>query len=78
MRSCSVPLKKFGNDLWADLGALGSRVWEVTCEKSDLKDNQYSFIGGHRVRLFKLKDNVHFKLPADFKVDIRAVPATGR
>jgi hypothetical protein len=41
-------------------------------------ENKYSFAGGHRVRLYRFKDNVHWRIPAGVELDISRVdPTTG-
>jgi hypothetical protein len=67
-----LPVKKWGATKWADLGSLG-HIHEIIGEKFDMKDNNYSFAGGHRVRLFKVKNNVHFKIPEGVTLDISGV-----
>lgn len=55
--------------------ALGSHAYDVIGE--DVKQlNDISFIGGHRVRLYRFKKNVHFKLPpSGVELNIVDVPA---
>jgi len=38
-----------------------------------LKDNGYSFIGGHRVRRYAVKGNVNWKIPEGISLDVSAV-----
>lgn len=66
-----LPIKDFGGAKWAELGALGTH--EICGEQCHLADSKFSFIGGHRVRLFKFKKNVHWKLPTGVELDISGV-----
>lgn len=71
-----VPVKTVGKDAWADLGAL-CLTHEIVGEHVERKNENFSFAGGHRVRLYKFKKNVHFKVPEGVSLDIADVPATG-
>lgn len=71
--SVRVPLKDFKSEKWGDLGALGHHTFEIIGEKVDKKNDKFSFLGGHRVRLYKFTKNVHFKIPAGIELDISAV-----
>ena len=67
-----VPLKAVGTERWGQLSALGDH--HLICgEDVKLKDPNFSFAGGHRVRLYSFKKNVHWKIPAGVPVDIAAV-----
>ena len=44
---------------------VGEKVWEA--------DSNYKFAGQHRVRLYKFKKNVCFKVQAGVQLDIAAV-----
>lgn len=66
-----VPIKKVGSEEWGDLSALGLAheiVGEIAKQKNDK-----SFAGGHRVRLFYFKKNVHWRI-ATAQFDISDVP----
>lgn len=67
-----IPVKKVGKDLWGDLGAIAV-THDICGETVKLKDMQYSFAAGHRVRLYHFKKNVHFRLPAGLLLDITEV-----
>jgi hypothetical protein len=73
-QSIAVPVKKVGNVLWGDLTAFGL-AHEVCGERVDMVNQQFSFQGGHRVRLYKFKKNVHWKIPVGIQLDISAVDA---
>lgn len=67
-----VPINKDG---WGNLSALGI-THEIVGETVKLRDDKYSFAGGHRVRLFHFKKNVHWRISsAEFDItDVK--PAT--
>ena len=71
-KSISVPLKFVGKKAWGDLSKFGLSH-EICAERVDIVDNQYSFAGGHRVRLYKFKKNVHWGIPAGVDIEISAV-----
>ena len=54
------------------LDCWGNRSVDVVAEKGGLVDAKFSFLGQHRVRLFRFWDNVHFKLPPQ-RLDISKV-----
>jgi hypothetical protein len=61
-----VPIKEWNGDRWGALCLLTtSPTFELIAEAFDQKDAKFSFVGGHRVRLYKLKKNVHFKVPPE-------------
>lgn len=79
-KSISVSLRKHDKKRWGALQYFGN-VHLVCAEKLVLKDQSYSFLGGHRVRLYKLTGNVNWTCAdaADFEdaglsIDISAVP----
>lgn len=69
-----VPLKEHNGVKWGDLSAL-SLAHEVCGETVKLKNQQFSFAGGHRVRLYYFKKNVHWRVSTGIEVDIADVPA---
>lgn len=72
-----VPVRMHNNERWGALSFLkGGRILEVIAERFERKDENFSFIGGHRVRLYKLKTNIHFKIPTEaLTLDISGVAA---
>jgi hypothetical protein len=67
-----VPTKRVNGSLWGDLTVFGHH--HLICgEKVDLKDDGLSFAGGHRVRLYSFKKNVHWKIPEGTSIDISDV-----
>jgi hypothetical protein len=70
-----IPVKKWDGGEWGEISALGPTLtYEIVGEDVRLHKEKYTFSGGHRVRLFKFKKNVHFRLPEGTKLDITAVP----
>lgn len=69
----SIPVKNHDSYNWAELNHFGTD--HIICgERISVHDQNYSFVGGHRVRLYKIKKNVHWRIPLGFDVDIAAVP----
>lgn len=68
----SVPVKVVGGDQWAELHLFGL-VHEICGEEVKLLKENFTFAGQHRVRLYKFKKNVHWKVPLGTKLDIEAV-----
>lgn len=53
---------------WAHLNYFGHT--HLICGESIKEKNaQYSFVGGHRVRLWQVKNNVHWVVPSDDERD---------
>jgi hypothetical protein len=69
-----VPVKVVGGERWGQLCVLGDH--HIICgEKVQLTEQNFSFAGGHRVRLYSFKKNVNWKIPASVPLDIAAIPA---
>ena len=68
----SVPIKVVNRIRWGALNHFG-RIHEFVSEELKLIDQNYTFADGHRVRRYRVKKNVHWKIPEE--VDISAVPA---
>ena len=70
-----IPVKKVGKDLWGELSAFGLSH-QICGESVRMTDQSFSFAGGHRVRLYAFKKNVHWKIPEGVSVDIsNVIPA---
>jgi hypothetical protein len=67
-----VPVKKVGSERWGQLSAL-SDAHLICGETVKLKDDNYSFAGQHRVRLYSFKKNVHWKIPEGITLDVTGV-----
>jgi hypothetical protein len=71
-----VPIRIVNGERWGNLAALSFRH-EICAEEYSIQQ-QYSFAGQHRVRLFKLKKNVHWRIPQGVDLNISEVsPASG-
>lgn len=68
----TVTLKTVGKEKWADLNVLGLSH-EFCGEQVRCINEQFSFAGGHRVRLYSFRKNVHWRITTGFKVDISEV-----
>jgi hypothetical protein len=72
----SIPIKRHGGHKWGALAYLGPNH-DICCEKGECIDQKYSFADGHRVRLFRFKKQVYWKIPDGVEIDISGVlPAT--
>jgi hypothetical protein len=69
-----VPVRVHKNQKWGWLSGI-CPDHEIIGYDFKLVNPQYSFLGDHRVRLYKVKGNVHFKVPIGASFDISAVPA---
>ena len=69
-----IPVRQYGSQKWGWLSSLCDDH-EIVGYDFRKVDENYSFAGGHRVRLYKVKGNVHFKVPTGATFDISAVPA---
>jgi hypothetical protein len=58
-----VPLKTHKNEKWGALDSWGNQSVEVVAMRFGEKAEQHGFMGGHRVRMYKLHHCVHFKVP---------------
>jgi hypothetical protein len=68
-----VPVKVVGADRWGQLSMFGEH--HLICgEDVRVKDQNYTFAGGHRVRLYSFKKNVHWKIPAGIQLNVEGVP----
>jgi len=69
-----VPVKTVNGVGWGDLSVF-CLTHEVVGETVTLLDQNFTFAGGHRVRKYKFKKNVHFKVPQGTALDISKVSA---
>lgn len=70
----SVPVKIVDGKKWGQLSTF-SLNHELCAEKFEKIDDKYSFAGGHRVRLYRLRKNVHWRIPEGIELDIADVDA---
>ena len=59
----SIPIKYVNKARWSKLGFFGGNRHEICAESMKVKKGKYSFAGEHRVCLYTVKDNVHWKIP---------------
>lgn len=72
MTKCiQVPIIEHNGHKWGALASFGSDH-EITCEATiKCVDEKYSFKGGHRVRLYRFKKQVYWRLPSSaVEIDI--------
>jgi hypothetical protein len=62
-RTIAVRIKMHGTEQWGCLDTWGNNSVDIVAETWNNVNDQYSFVGGHRVRLFRVRKNVHFKIP---------------
>ena len=67
-----VSVKVVNGERWGDLAVIG-HAHEICGETVKLKNENFSFADGHRVRLYTFKKNVHWKIPAGATLDITDV-----
>jgi hypothetical protein len=70
-RMVSFPTKHVGGDEWLDMTAYGL-AHDFCAERVDCCGD-LALSGGPRVRHYTFENNVHWKLPKGFVVDISAV-----
>ena len=67
-RQVLVPIKVVNKAEWGDLSVLGL-AHEIVGETVKEKNPKFSFAGGHRVRLYYFKKNVHWRISgAEFDI----------
>jgi len=60
----TVPLKTYKTEKWGALDCWSNHSVEVVAYDVRKLNDQYSFMGGgHRMRLYRLSHNPHFKMP---------------
>lgn len=68
----SVPIRKVGSTQWGDLSAFAS-THEFVGEKVEKINDNFSFAGQHRVRLYRFRKTVHWLIPHSVRLDISDV-----
>lgn len=69
------PTKEVNGEVWAQLSHLADTQHIFVGERHDVKDPNYSFAGGHRVRKISLRKNVHWLITQQImNLDISQVP----
>jgi hypothetical protein len=69
----SMPLVEHDGHRWAAIAYYGIDH-EITGETCKCLKEKYSFKGGHRVRIYKIKKQVYWKVPSSIDLDITDVP----
>jgi hypothetical protein len=69
-----VPVIEHDGHRWAALVNFG-KDHDITGERQSCINEKYSFKGGHRVRIYRIKKNVYWRLPSKITLDISDVPA---
>jgi hypothetical protein len=67
-----VPIKTVGKDRWGQL-CLIADTFLICGESVDLRDQKFSFAGNHRLRLYRFRKSVNFKIPDGIALDIAEV-----
>ena len=70
MKHVRVPVKHWNKGNWGDLSALSQILTHEIVGEEVRQGKDFSFAGGHRVRFFKFKKNVHFKINEGVNLDI--------
>jgi hypothetical protein len=68
-----VPIVKWDSASWAALNFFGKTHF-ICGEDYKVKAEKYTFLGQHRVRLYAVKGNVHWKIPQGINLDVSEVP----
>lgn len=66
-----IPVKEVNGERWGDLSSY-ALAHQFCGERVDKKAD-ISFAGGHRVRLYSFKKNVHWKIPTGQELNISDV-----
>lgn len=73
-RRVFVSVKMVNGERWGDLSAIAP-THDICGERVDCIDSKFTFAGQHRVRLYRFRKNVHWRLPQEaIELDISAVP----
>lgn len=68
----SVPVKTVNGEQWGELSVY-ALAHEFCGEDVKMKKENFTFAGGHRVRLYSFKKNVHWKIPVGQELNISDV-----
>lgn len=68
-----VPVKMINGAKWGELSAFGASIKHVICGEKTGQDKDMALQGGHRVRQFWVKKNVHWLIPTGTALDIAGV-----
>ena len=70
--SIRIPVKTVNRKPWGQLWLFGDRH-EFCGYDIRLREENFSFAGGHRVRLYVARGNVHWRIPEGVPLDITQV-----
>jgi hypothetical protein len=79
-RTVSFPIVQVNNVSWAKLSVYAPSNTHIVCAENFKQQKDISFAGGHRVRVYGLKNNIHWRVPEGIDLDISnvGVPAAPR
>jgi hypothetical protein len=72
MGKISLPTIMHDGYEWGALNYFGRE--HIIAGGVSIREERYTFLGGHRVRLYSIKANVHWRIPAGVVLDVTAVP----
>ncbi len=67
----TIPIRIVHKERWGNLSVFGDK--HEFCGEDIRQKKDISFTGGHRVRLYVAKKNVHWKIPERVELDISGV-----
>jgi hypothetical protein len=67
-----LPVIVVNKQKWGALSYLGHHH-DICGETCHVIDQKFSFAGGHRVRLYRISNNVHWRIPGALVADIQNV-----
>ena len=76
MSGVYVPVKAVNGENWGRLSVFGNAHLVVAEETPKQVNDSFSFAGGHRVRAWKFKKNVHWR-PIGIELEISDIPPAG-
>jgi hypothetical protein len=68
----NIPVIEHDGYRWAALAYYG-KDHEIIGESSNCIDQKYSFKGGHRVRMYRIRKQVYWRIPSAVTLDITNV-----
>jgi len=79
MERVQIPVREYKGEKWGSLAFIQPNH-EIVGYDFRCIEQYYSFCGQHRVRLYKVSGNVHFRIPsgAEFNISDVAIAAPAR
>lgn len=69
-----IPVRVINRANWGALSFVSPGSHDICAYNVKLLNEQLTLAGNHRVRVYRFKDNVHWKIPADAQlIDISGV-----